>query len=335
MIQFCARATKALTRGLVLCTTQNLFSVALSTCALILSATISSYAEPPLKVLSTTSIIADTVREIAGEELVVESLMGPGVDPHLYKASPGDIRKLSDASLILHNGLHLEGKMGDVLEKLSRRKRVRAVTDAIPRERLRVASTEAGVYDPHVWFDVSLWIEVVRVIRDELSLLAPDHAANFAQRAQQLEERLRALHTWCAAQIQTIPHAQRILITAHDAFGYFSSAYGIKVMAIQGISTDSEASLREINTLVQIIVQSEIPAVFVESTLPPKAVEALVEGARAKGHSVAIGGQLLSDALGEAGTAGATYEGMVRFNVETIVQVLVRRKTNRKDTPDA
>jgi manganese/zinc/iron transport system substrate-binding protein len=303
----------------------------LSICTLFVATISPALAEPPLKVLSTTSIIADTAREIAGNQVVIDSLMGPGIDPHLYKASPGDIRKLSEASLILHNGLHLEGKMGDVLEKLSRRKRVRAVTDAIPRERLRIASDEGAVYDPHVWFDVSLWIEVVRAIRDELSTLEPRHAAIFTQRAQELEEKLHKLHSWCATQIATIPQQHRILITAHDAFGYFSRAYGIEVMAIQGISTDSEASLREINNLVQILVQRSIPAVFVESTLPPKAVEALVEGARAKGHTVAIGGQLLSDALGEPGTPGATYEGMVRVNVETIVRGLSQAVTTAKE----
>jgi len=278
-----------------------------------------AHSSPTLKVLTTTSIIADTAREIAGDLLVVDSLMGPGVDPHLYKASPGDIRKLSDASLILHTGLHLEGKMGEILTKLSHRTRVRAVTDTIPIERLRKASAAGQAYDPHVWFDVSLWIEVASTIRDELGQLDPAHAPTYSARSQLLEKKLRALHSWCATQIASIPAARRVLITAHDAFGYFGRAYDIEVMAIQGISTDSEASLREINNLVNTIVTRSIPAVFIESTLSPKAIEALVEGAQSKGHRVKIGGQLLSDALAEPGNEGDTYEGMVRHNVSTIV----------------
>lgn len=320
MIQFCARATRALSFFFVSRAHCVLFRTQLIGFILtFISYPLQTHASPTLKVLTTTSIIADTTREIAGDLLLVDSLMGPGVDPHLYKPSPGDIRKLSDASLILHTGLHLEGKMGDILTKLSRRTRVRAVTDAISTERLRKVSVAGDAYDPHVWFDVSLWIEVASAIREELCQLDPAHAATYSARSQLLEKKLRSLHSWCTTQIASIPAAKRVLITAHDAFGYFGRTYDIEVMAIQGISTDSEASLREINNLVHTIVTREIPAVFVESTLPTKAIEALVEGAQSRGHRVKIGGQLLSDALAEAGSDGDTYEGMVRHNVSTIV----------------
>jgi len=248
--------------------------------------------------------------------------MGPGIDPHLYKASPGDLRTLSSASLILHNGLHLEGKMAEALQKLSSRKTVVAVTAEIPRGKLRAISINSEVYDPHVWFDVSLWIACAQTIRDALIRHDPSHATDYSNRFSALATELQQLDTWTRAQISSIPANNRVLITAHDAFGYFGRAYGIEVLAIQGVSTESEASLRSINELVQTIVRRKIPAIFIENTISPKAVEALVEGAKAHGHTVMIGGQLLSDSLGDHGTPEGSYSGTVKHNVLTITKAL-------------
>jgi manganese/zinc/iron transport system substrate-binding protein len=285
---------------------------------------VSAHATPSFTVVTTTGIIADSARAIAGDTALVESLMGPGVDPHLYKASPGDLRKLSNASLILYNGLHLEGKMADVLEKLSARKPVVAVTKSLSAQTLRSTGSDSEIVDPHVWFDVSLWIEVAKTIRDALVTHNPQAAALYSQRFEDLSTKLKALHEWCKQELASIPPARRTMITAHDAFSYFGRAYGIEVLGIQGVSTDSEASLREINNLVQLLVQRKIPAVFVESTISPKAVEALLEGAASRGHRVMIGGELFSDALGEQGTPQGSYDGMVRHNVHTIKSALTR-----------
>lgn len=281
-----------------------------------------SYAEPPISVVATTSIIADTARSLAEPFATVTALMGPGIDPHLYKASPGDLRILSNASLILHNGLHLEGKMAEALEKLASRKAVVAVTDGIPRNKLRTVSEDVEVFDPHVWFDVSLWISCAQGIRDALMQHDPAHANHYSSRFSSLAGELQQLEEWTRAQIDSIPVSNRVLITAHDAFGYFGRAYGIEVLAIQGVSTESEASLRSINELVQTIVRRKIPAIFIENTISPKAVEALVEGAKAHGHTVRIGGQLLSDSLGDQGTPEGSYSGTVKHNVLTITKAL-------------
>jgi manganese/zinc/iron transport system substrate-binding protein len=285
-------------------------------------------AQPPLSVVTTTSIIADTTRRIGGERTEVSSLMGEGVDPHLYKASPGDLRLLSAADLVLHNGLHLEGKMADALEKLSTRKPVVAVTARIPATLLRKTSEFQDSYDPHVWFDVSLWIVVAEYIRD--TLIEQDRAgeAGYRTRFQSFESELKDLHAWCSAEIQRIPTPRRLLVTAHDAFGYFGRAYGLEVKGIQGLSTDSEASLQDIRYLVDLLVQRDIPAVFVESSVSPKTVEALVEGSRSRGHALIIGGELFSDTLGPSDSPAGNYTGMVRHNVVTITSALIRSSTH-------
>lgn len=284
--------------------------------------TVRSVAEVPLSVVATTSMIADTARNIAGPLATVTSLMGPGIDPHLYKASPGDLRTLSNASLILHNGLHLEGKMADALGKLGARKPVVAVADQIAPEKLRTISNDGATYDPHVWFDVTLWIECADAIRAALSKHDARHTNEYTQRFQSYRDALVQLDAWIRERMSSIASPNRVLITAHDAFGYFGRAYGLEVLAIQGVSTESEASLRSINELVTVIVERKIPAVFIENTLSPKAIEALVEGAKARGHTVRIGGQLLGDSLGDPGTPQESYIGTVRYNVETIVAAL-------------
>lgn len=276
----------------------------------------------PLRIVTTTSIIADTARRIAGDQAQVEALMGPGVDPHLYKASESDVRRLGEADLILYNGLHLEGKMSDILTKMARSRPVVAISEGIPEGQLREPPEFAGQYDPHIWFDVSLWALSLEPIVRELSELAPEHAATFRTNAAALGQELTGLDAWVRQQMETIPPAQRVLITAHDAFGYFGRRYGVEVMGIQGISTLSEAGLKDVDRVVGIVVQRGIKAVFVESSVPRRSIEAVQAAVRAQGREVAIGGQLYSDSLGAAGSPAGTYTGMVRTNVATIVNAL-------------
>lgn len=278
--------------------------------------------DKPLNVVATTSMIADAARVIGGEKIRVTALMGAGVDPHLYKASPGDLRTLSDADVIFYNGLHLEGKLADVLVRMARQHPVYAVSDTIDPKLLREPPEFHGMTDPHIWFDVTLWISVVECTRDMLVRHDPANKDTFDRNADKYITELRKLHEWIKTQISSIPQKSRVLVTAHDAFGYFGRAYGIEVMSIQGLSTESEASLREINKLVDTIVAREVKAVFVESSVPRKTIESLVEGCKARGHKVAIGGELYSDALGQSGTDDSTYIGMVRHNVNTIRSAL-------------
>lgn len=275
-----------------------------------------------LRVVATTNIIADTAQAIAGGDAEVVALMGPGVDPHLYKASESDVRKLAGADLILYNGLHLEGKMGDILVKMARQRPVVAVADQVPDDELLEPPQLAGLYDPHVWFDVSLWATGVDVIADELARLDPDHAEGYRQRAADYAAQLAELDAWVESQVASLPEDRRVLITAHDAFGYFGRRYGIEVVGIQGISTLAEAGLEDVERVVDMVVDRGVPAIFVESSVSPRTVEAVQAAVRDRGAQVEIGGQLYSDALGAAGTPGGTYTGMVRHNVETLVEAL-------------
>ncbi|MDX5418190.1 MAG: zinc ABC transporter substrate-binding protein [Hymenobacteraceae bacterium] len=275
-----------------------------------------------MRVVTTTSILKDAVQNIVGNAAEVESIMGSGVDPHLYKATQGDLQKLTDADVIVYNGLYLEGKMGEVLDKLSRQKTVVTATAGIPEGKLRQSQQYADSNDPHVWFDVQLWMEVVKHLSQELQQKDPANAQVYAQNTDAYLQELEALHQWVAQQVGTIPEQQRILITAHDAFGYFGDAYHIKVRGLQGISTVSEFGLQDVSSLVRYIADNKIKAVFVESSVSPKAIEAVVIGSREKGHEVKVGGTLYSDALGEEGTPEGEYTGMVRYNVNTIVSAL-------------
>lgn len=278
--------------------------------------------EGPVRIVTTTSIIADTARRIAGEHAEVAALMGPGVDPHLYKASESDVRRLGEADLILYNGLHLEGKMGDILTKMARSRPVVAVSEDIPQDQLREPPEFAGQYDPHVWFDVSLWARTLQPIVRELSELDPPNAESYRANAAALEKELTELDAWVKQQIETIPASQRVLVTAHDAFGYFGRRYGMEVVGIQGISTLSEAGLKDVDRVVGIVVEQGVKAIFVESSVPRRSIEAVQAAVRSQGREVAIGGQLFSDSLGASGSPAGTYTGMVRANVETIVNAL-------------
>jgi len=275
------------------------------------------------KVVTTTGMIADAVLNIAGDSLEVEALMGPGVDPHLYKATQGDLKKLSDSDLVFYNGLLLEGKMGEVLEKLARIKPVVAVGSSINSSLLLASPLYEDAFDPHVWFDVSLWKQVVQKTSQSLQEFDPSNADYYQQNTLRYLGQLDSLHQQVQQQIALIPREQRVLITAHDAFEYFGRAYNIEVRGLQGISTVSEFGLKDITDLVQFIIDRKIKAVFVETSISERSIKAVVEGCRQKGHEVRIGGSLYSDAMGASGTPEGTYIGMVNANVITITQALI------------
>jgi len=279
----------------------------------------------PYRVVTTIGMITDVVREVAAEHAVVEGIIGEGVDPHLYKPTREDVIKLSEADLVFYNGLLLEGKMADVLVRTAGQgKVVRPVTEAILElgDYLLTKEDDAEYTDPHVWMDVRAWSSGVDVIAEALSEYDPEHAADYAARAAAYKERLAALDTYAREAIGSIPENQRVLVTAHDAFQYLGRAYGLEVRGIQGISTESEAGVRDLEELIDFIVESDIPAVFVETSVADKNVRALVEGARARGHEVRIGGELFSDAMGAPGTYEGTYIGMIDHNVTTIARAL-------------
>lgn len=276
----------------------------------------------PLEVVTTIGMIADAARQVAGPQAEVESLMQTGVDPHLYKASESDVRRLAGADLILYNGLHLEGKMGDVLVKMARSRPVVAVSEEIPDQQLREPPEFLGQYDPHIWFDVSLWRRTLAPIVRELSALDPVHAADFEARAAAYDAELERLDAWVEERIAELPPDHRLLVTAHDAFGYFGRRYGVEVVGLQGISTVSEAGLQDVERVVDLVVARRVPALFVESSVPRRTIEAVRAAVRARGHQIEIGGELYSDAMGPPGTPEGTYLGMVRHNVDTIVGAL-------------
>lgn len=275
-----------------------------------------------VRVVATTGMVADAASAVGGPHAQVTRLMGEGVDPHLYKPAPGDLRVLESADLVLYNGLHLEGKLADSLTKLGDRRPVVAVAEAIPTDRLIRSTDDGGSHDPHVWLDPRLWSLVVEAARDALQRASPANEASIRAAADAYLGTLGRLHAWAEEQLATIPPERRVLVTAHDAFAYFGRAYGLEVHGVQGISTESESSIQDMNALVDLLVEKRVPAVFFESSVPPRAVRALIEGCRARGHEVRIGGELFSDALGPDGTPQGTYFGMFEHNVRTIVEAL-------------
>lgn len=275
-----------------------------------------------IKITTTIGMIKDIVDEVGGNHVETVGLMKSGVDPHLYKASQGDIEKLEKADVIFYNGLHLEGKMVDIFEKMAKKKVTVAVSKNIPEEDLRSWDDGTEGHDPHIWFNVKHWITATETVRDALKKYDPEHETDYMKNAEQYIEKLKELDLYAAEKIQSIPETQRVLVTAHDAFGYLGDAYKIKVMGLQGISTASEYGSKDVSELRDFLVENKIKAVFVESSVPKKAINAVVEGARKKGHEVKIGGELFSDAMGETGTEEGTYIGMVKHNIDTIVNAL-------------
>lgn len=280
--------------------------------------------EAKLQVVATIGMITDVAEVIGGEHAEVVGLMGPGIDPHLYKASEGDVSTLLRADLILYNGLHLEAQMGEIFDQMSDQEiRTVAVADEIDPEMLISSATYVGQSDPHVWFDVTLWMQVTEKIRDTLIEMVPEHEADFRSNAEAYLAELEQLHQYVTAQAEFVPEEQRVLITAHDAFNYFGQQYGFEVRGLQGISTQSEASTADVQALVDFIIEREINAVFIESSVPVRNVEAVQAAVRSRGHELEIGGELFSDAMGDPGTAEGTYIGMVKHNINTIVSGLL------------
>lgn len=276
-----------------------------------------------LVAVATIGMIEDTVRKVGGERLDVVGLIGSGVDPHLFKPTRSDVQRLIDADVIFYNGLLLEGRMVDSFERAgSSGIPVHGVNELLGDEYLLEPDEFEGHYDPHVWMDPRAWAVTVDVVRDALIELDPEGEAEYRENAERYRREIEALDAYAAEVLGSVPEGQQVLVTAHDAFNYFGRRYGFDVVGIQGISTESEAGVRDIERLVDMLVERQIGAVFVESTVSERNINQLVAGAAARGHTVAIGGELFSDAMGDAGTYEGTYIGMIDHNVTTIARAL-------------
>jgi manganese/zinc/iron transport system substrate-binding protein len=277
----------------------------------------------PLHVVATTGMIADVVRNVAGEHAKVTQLMGEGVDPHLYKATRSDVTTMLRADVVFYNGLLLEGKLTDALVRVATSGRpVYAVTELVDESYLLEPPEFKGLYDPHLWMDPSAWAHAVEVVRDKLAEQDPAHADAYRANATAYLAELSKLDAYAQQVLSSVPPERRVLVTAHDAFNYLGRRYGYEVQGIQGISTESEAGLKRVEELVDLLVERSIPAVFVETTIPERSVRALTAGAASRGHRVEIGGSLFSDAMGAPGTYEGSYIGMIDHNVTTIARAL-------------
>ena len=296
-------------------------ALAIVSASLALAAT--SLAAAALNVVTTTGMISDVARHVAGEHAIVTSLMGEGVDPHLYTPRSSDVRSILGADLVLYNGLMLEGRMEELFKKAAQRGRpVHAVAEGLDKAYLLSSADQPKHADPHVWMDVDLWGIVTLEIAKALCQVDPANCESYERNAKTYIEQLKMLDTFMHDSMNSVPKEHRVLVTAHDAFNYFGRAYGVEVLAIQGVSTESEAGIADINTLVDVLVSRRIPAVFVESSVPDKYVRALIEGTASRGHVVTVGGQLFSDAMGRPGTHEGTYIGMMAHNGSTIAKGL-------------
>ncbi len=289
----------------------------------------SAQAQERLDIVATTGMIADAAREVGGDLVDVAALMGPGVDPHAYRQTRSNIVAAANADLVLWHGLYLEAQMEEFLTELGETRPVVAVADQLPRNLLIGHDDYDGRFDPHVWMNPNLWSRVVLEVRDALTDVHPDGEATFHANADAFLEELSALAQYTQQVLGTVPPESRVLLSAHDAFNYFGSTYGFEVMGIQGISTESEAGLQRISELVDLIVDRDIRAVFVESSVSDRNIRALIEGAAAQGHEVVIGGELFSDAMGEEGTYEGTYVGMIDHNATVISAALGGDAPNR------
>ena len=279
-------------------------------------------AGPVLNVVTTTAHLADVATAVGGDRVKVESLLGPGVDPHLYKPTRSDIVKLLKADLVLASGLHLEAQFDETFEQISQKNPVVKIGDLLPPDRLIATTAFSGRFDPHIWMDPILWAEAADRVRDTLIARDPDGRALYEESTRKYKDGVADFSAYATRAAGSVPENARILVTAHDAFGYFGRAFGFEVLGIQGLSTESEAGLKRIEELVMFLVDKKIGAVFVESSVPQANIRALVEGARARGHELKIGGELFSDALGAPGTYEGTWLGMIDHNVTTIARSL-------------
>lgn len=275
-----------------------------------------------LKVVVTTSMLTDLVKNIGADLIEIEGLMGPGVDPHLYKASEGDVSKLFNADVIFYNGLHLEGKLVEVFEKMEAQKTTVALGEFLAKDGLIGSDYFASNYDPHVWFNIQYFKEFSDKVTSVLSEKDPKNAASYTANNLAFQQKLDLLHTAVVNTIATLAPEKRILVTAHDAFNYFGKAYGFKVVGLQGLSTATEAGVQDVQKLSEYIIANKVKAIFIESSVPRRTIEALEAAVLSKGHQVSIGGSLYSDALGDGGSVEGTYVGMFLYNVKTIVNAL-------------
>ncbi|WGK65721.1 metal ABC transporter solute-binding protein, Zn/Mn family [Croceiramulus getboli] len=276
-----------------------------------------------LYVVTTTTMLTDLAKALGGKHIRVEGLMGSGVDPHLYKASEGDVRKLTQADVIFYNGLHLEGKLVEVFEKMGRSIQTVALAEkALDPDTLIGSDYFASNYDPHIWFDIDYWKQITQEMSRQLQQLAPEHKEAFAKAETAYLNQLEALKEEIQTTIASLPEEQRILVTAHDAFSYFGRAFGFEVVGLQGLSTATEAGVQDVQRLAQFIIDHQVKAIFVESSVPRRTIEALQAAVNAQDFDVQIGGTLFSDALGTTGTLEGTYIGMFKYNVNTMVDAL-------------
>ncbi|MCA0908025.1 zinc ABC transporter substrate-binding protein [Ruegeria marisrubri] len=294
----------------------------LAVLALAFSLPVAAWADAPLKVVATTGMIADAARQVGGDQVDVKGLMGPGVDPHAYRQTRSDIVAMTRADLILWHGLYLEAQMEDFFHDLERKRTVVAVAEGIDTSKLRAHDDYADKYDPHVWMTPELWRDVVFEVQAALTEVRPEAAEVFAANAQAHLADIDRLTAYADQVLASVPDNNKVLVTAHDAFGYFGESFGFEVLGIQGISTQSEAGLNRIGELVDLLVDRKITAVFVESSVSDRSIRALIEGAAAKGHEVHVGGELFSDAMGEEGTYEGTYLGMLDHNITVIASAL-------------
>ncbi len=276
-----------------------------------------------LNIVATTTMLADLASSIGGERVTVNGLMGPGIDPHLYQASAGDVALMQKADVVVYNGLHLEGKMGEIFENLSSQgSAVICIEKGLDESRLLAWVDDNSIHDPHIWFDVSLWKEAAKTVAKGLADADPTGKAGYEANLDTYLKELDEADTYIRGRAAELPEEQRVLVTAHDAFQYFGKAYGFEVRGLQGISTDAEAGTADVSDLANFIVERQIKAIFVESSVPPKTIEALQAAVKAKGLDVSIGGELYSDSLGDARSGADTYILTVKANVDTIVDAL-------------
>jgi len=276
-----------------------------------------------LNVVATTTMLTDLAEEIGGERITANGLMGPGIDPHLYQASAGDVSLMQKADVVVYNGLHLEGKMGEIFENLSTQgSTVICIENGLDESMLLAWENDSSVHDPHIWFDVSLWKQAAKAVAEGLTQADPEGKADYEANLEAYLKELDETDTYIRNRVTELPESQRVLVTAHDAFQYFGKAYGFEVRGLQGISTDAEAGTSDVSALADFIVDRQIKAIFVESSVPPKTIEALQAAVKAKGFDVAIGGELYSDSLGGADSGAETYILTVKANIDTIVDAL-------------
>ncbi len=276
-----------------------------------------------LRVVTTIGMITDIAKNVGGTRVEVTGIVEPGVDPHFYSLTPKDVQRLGSAHIIFYNGLHLEAKMGDILAKMSEDTLTVAVTDAVDRSLLLTPAEYEGLYDPHLWFDVKLWMQAVGKVRDALSEFDADNTDLYRSNAERYLTELVELNEYVQSQVERVPSQQRVLVTAHDCFNYFGKAYGFEVRGLQGISTATEVGIADIQELATFIAERSISAIFVESSVSPRSLKAVKAAVKSKGFDVEIGGELFTDAMGNEGTPEGTYIGMIRHNIDTIVHALI------------